>query len=133
MSDLEPAGPGEPQAKPRRKLEAAAPAGPWVKPEELVAARGKPEDLVAAAPAGPRTKPAEPPKTCEQELKEKNEENDQLRKDLADKNKEIARLKERVAQLERLLMPPPPHRPLNNPYWGETPWDKKPEGPEFSL
>jgi hypothetical protein len=72
------------------------------------------DELVPARPRDPRTNPARPRKTCEQELEEKNDE--------------IVGLKEQVAKLERLLLP---YSPIV-PYWGKTPWDKKPEGPEFS-
>jgi hypothetical protein len=110
------------------------------------------DELVPARPRDPRTHPAgpaKPPKTCEQELeekdaeivrlrkekdaeivrlrKEKDAEIVRLRKELEEKDAEIVRLKEQVAKLERLLLPYSPIVPLP----GKTPWDKKSEGPEF--
>ncbi len=70
---------------------------------------------------------------CERELEAKNAENARLREELAAKNAENARLKEQVAELERQLealrphLGPPAAPP--RPFYGETPWDKRPGGP----
>ena len=90
MDDLEPAEPGEPQAesRPGSKLVPAEPAQHPTRPAG--------DELVPAEPA----QPAKPPKTCEEELKDKNEENAQLRAELKEKDNEITQLKKQIAAAE---------------------------------
>jgi chromosome segregation ATPase len=95
--------------------------------------------MAVGEPARPReVQPARPTRTltpCERELEEKNAEIARLRGELGEKNAEIAQLKEQVAKLERRLemlrprLGPPAASP--RPFYGETPWDKRPGGPGF--
>ena len=120
MDDIESAEPGEPQPKPRRKLVPAAPAGP----------QPKPEDLVPAAPAGPWVEPAKPPKTCEEELKDKNAEIVRLGKELDEKNAKITQLEKQVADLQAKLEVPEWLKALYRPSKGPF---KSPGGSGFDL
>jgi hypothetical protein len=73
---------------------------------------------------------ARPGKSFKQQFEEKDAEIARLRGELGEKNAEVARLKEQVAKLERQLKRPypgPPAGPLR-PFYGETPWDKRPGG-----
>ena len=62
---------------------------------------------------------------------EKDDEIARLREELREKNDEIARLKNQVAELQRELKRPYPGPPAAppRPFYGETPWDKRPGGP----
>ena len=132
MDDIESAESGEPRAKPRpgRKIVAAAPAV-HVNP----AAPGQPGDLYAAAPAvhvnpaapgqpgdlyaaAPDVNPAKPPKTCEEELKDKDAKITELRKQLEDKDAKITQLEKQITDLQAELNVPEWVKSLYQPWRG---------------
>ena len=80
--------------------------------------------------ARPR-RPARVLTPCERELEERNAEIVRLGEELGEKNDEIGRLKKQVAELQRELKRPYPGPPAAppRPFYGETPWDKRPGGP----
>ena len=90
MDDLEPAEPGEPQAESRPGSNLYRSARPNIR-------RARPETNLYRLRRPSRLKP---PKTCEEELKDKNEENAQLRAELKEKDNEITQLKKQVAAAE---------------------------------
>jgi hypothetical protein len=79
-------------------------------------------------PARPAGFPG-PPTPCERELEEKNAENARLRTENAQLKKQVAELKAKLEDVKRPDLGPPAG-PLR-PFYGETPWDKRPGGPGF--